>query len=86
MRLVPNFGSPRVGVNLVGDNAFLGVAAAGRPLSSSPAADSLWSGGGLYEHLDRPLIGGVDPFVAISIALLIGAPLWNRDGLSHSVV
>ena len=55
----PNFGSLRVGVNLVGDNAFLGVAAVG-------ATFVILSGG-----IDLS-VGAVVAFTSILIASLVG--------------
>lgn len=72
----PNFGSLRVGVNLVGDNAFLGVAAIGATFVILSGGIDLSVGAAVAftSILIASLIGGgVDPFVAISIALLIGA-------------
>ena len=55
----PNFGSLRVGVNLVGDNAFLGLAVVGAESSSSRAALSL-------------SVGAAAGFTSILIASLVG--------------
>ena len=71
-----NFSSLRVLVNLVGDNAFLGVAAVGATfvilsggidlsIGSVVAFTSIF----IASLVDR----GVDPFVAIALALLVGA-------------
>jgi galactofuranose transport system permease protein len=55
----PNFGSLRVGVNLIGDNAFLGVAAVG-------ATFVILSGG-----IDLS-VGAAVAFTSILIASLVG--------------
>ncbi len=72
----PNFGSLRVGVNLVGDNAFLGVAAIGATFVILSGGIDLSVGAAVAftSILIASLVGsGVHPFVAIAIALLIGA-------------
>lgn len=71
-----NFGSLRVGVNLIGDNAFLGVAAIGATFVILSGGIDLSVGAAVAftSILIASLVGnGVHPFAAISIALLIGA-------------
>ena len=72
----PNFGSLRVGVNLVGDNAFLGVAAVGATFVILSGGIDLSVGAvvAFTSILIASLVGsGMHPLVAISVALLIGA-------------
>jgi simple sugar transport system permease protein len=72
----PNFGSLRVAVNLVGDNAFLGVAAIGATfvILSGGIDLSVGAAVALTRILIAPLVGsGMNPFLVIVIALLIGA-------------
>ena len=72
----PNFGSLRVAVNLVGDNAFLGVAAIGATFVILSGGIDLSVGAAVAftSILIASLVGsGMNPFVAIVIALLIGA-------------
>jgi simple sugar transport system permease protein len=72
----PNFGSLRVGVNLIGDNAFLGVAAIGATFVILSGGIDLSVGAAVAftSILIASLIGnGVDPFLAILAALAIGA-------------
>ena len=72
----PNFGSLRVGVNLVGDNAFLGVAAVGATFVILSGGIDLSVGAvvAFTSILIASLVGnGVHPLAAISASLLIGA-------------
>ena len=72
----PNFGSLRVAVNLVGDNAFLGVAAIGATFVILSGGIDLSVGAAVAftSILIASLVGsGMNPFVVIVIALLIGA-------------
>ena len=72
----PNFGSLRVVVNLVGDNAFLGVAAIGATFVILSGGIDLSVGAAVAftSILIASLVGsGMNPLVAIVIALLIGA-------------
>ena len=72
----PNFGSLRVGVNLLGDNAFLGVAAIGATFVILSGGIDLSVGAvvAFTSILIASLVGnGADPLVAISASLLIGA-------------
>jgi galactofuranose transport system permease protein len=72
----PNFGSLRVAVNLVGDNAFLGVAAIGATFVILSGGIDLSVGAAVAftSILIASLVGsGMNPFVAIVVALLIGA-------------
>jgi galactofuranose transport system permease protein len=72
----PNFGSLRVAVNLVGDNAFLGVAAIGATFVILSGGIDLSVGAAVAftSILIASLVGsGINPFVVIVIALLIGA-------------
>lgn len=71
-----NFGSLRVLVNLVGDNAFLGVAAVGATfvILSGGIDLSVGSVVAFTSIFIASLIGhGVNPLVAIALALLVGA-------------
>jgi len=70
----PNFGSLRVGVNLIGDNAFLGVAAIGATFVILSGGIDLSVGAAVAftSILIASLVGsGVYPFVAILAALLV---------------
>jgi ribose/xylose/arabinose/galactoside ABC-type transport system permease subunit len=72
----PNFGSLRVGVNLVGDNAFLGVAAVGATFVILSGGIDLSVGAvvAFTSTLIASLVGnGVHPLAAISASLLVGA-------------
>ena len=72
----PNFGSLRVVVNLVGDNAFLGVAAIGATFVILSGGIDLSVGAAVAftSILIASLVGsGMNPFLVIVIALLIGA-------------
>ena len=72
----PNFGSLRVAVNLVGDNAFLGVAAIGATFVILSGGIDLSVGAAVAftSILIASLVGsGLNPFLVIVIALLIGA-------------
>jgi galactofuranose transport system permease protein len=72
----PNFGSLRVAVNLVGDNAFLGVAAIGATFVILSGGIDLSVGAAVAftSILIASLVGsGINPFFVILIALLIGA-------------
>jgi galactofuranose transport system permease protein len=72
----PNFGSLRVAVNLVGDNAFLGVAAIGATFVILSGGIDLSVGAAVAftSILIASLIGsGMNPLAVIVIALLIGA-------------
>jgi len=74
--LYPNFGTPRVIVNLLGDNAFVGIAAVGESFVILSGGIDLSVGsmvafiGILIASL---LQGGCDPFLAMSIALGLGS-------------
>ncbi|HEY5811463.1 MAG TPA: hypothetical protein VIT23_02270, partial [Terrimicrobiaceae bacterium] len=71
-----NFGSLRVGVNLIGDNAFLGVAAIGATFVILSGGIDLSVGAAVAftSILIAKLIGsGMHPFLAIVAALLLGA-------------
>src|ERR1043165_5454688 len=70
------FGSLRVAVNLVGDNAFLGIAAVGATfvILSGGIDLSVGSVVAFTSILIASLLGhGFSPFAAITLALLIGA-------------
>ena len=72
----PNFGSLRVGVNLIGDNAFLGVAAVGATFVILSGGIDLSVGAvvAFTSILIASLVGnGTHPLVAISVSLIIGA-------------
>jgi galactofuranose transport system permease protein len=72
----PNFGSLRVAVNLVGDNAFLGVAAIGATFVILSGGIDLSVGAAVAftSILIASLVGsGINPFFVILIGLLIGA-------------
>ena len=72
----PNFGSLRVGVNLFGDNAFLGVAAVGATFVIFSGGIDLSVGAvvAFTSILIASLVGnGVSPFAAIPVSLLVGA-------------
>ena len=71
-----NFGSLRVLVNLVGDNAFVGVAAVGATFVILSGGIDLSVGSviAFTSILTASLVGrGVDPLVAIGVALAFGA-------------
>src|SRR5689334_8341341 len=71
-----NFGSIRVLVNLVGDNAFLGVAAVGATfvILSGGIDLSVGSVVAFTSIFIASLVGhGVNPLVAIALALVVGA-------------
>ncbi len=71
-----NFGSLRVAVNLLGDNAFLGVAAVGATFVILSGGIDLSVGAvvAFTSILIASLVGhGLTPLVAIAIALIIGA-------------
>ena len=73
--LYPNFGTPRVIVNLLGDNAFVGVAAVGASFVILSGGIDL-SAGSMVAFVGiliaRLLQAGCDPFLAIGIALFFG--------------
>ena len=71
-----NFGSLRVAVNLLGDNAFLGVAAVGATFVILSGGIDLSVGAvvAFTSILIASLVGhGVSPLAAITIAIIIGA-------------
>jgi simple sugar transport system permease protein len=71
-----NFGSLRVAVNLVGDNAFLGVAAVGATFVILSGGIDLSVGAvvAFTSILIASLVGhGMNPLLAIAIALITGA-------------
>jgi galactofuranose transport system permease protein len=74
--LYPNFGTARVIVNLLGDNAFVGVTAVGESFVILSAGIDL-SVGSMVAFIGiliaKLLQVGCDPFVAMGIALVIGA-------------
>jgi galactofuranose transport system permease protein len=73
--LYPNFGTPRVIVNLLGDNAFVGVAAVGESFVILSGGIDL-SVGSMVAFVGiliaRLLQAGCDPFLAMGIAVCIG--------------
>src|SRR5260370_2947810 len=73
--LYPNFGTPRVFVNLLNDNAFVGVAAIGESFVILSGGIDL-SVGSMVAFIGiliaRLLQAGCDPFVAMGIALCVG--------------
>jgi galactofuranose transport system permease protein len=73
--LYPNFGTPRVFVNLLNDNAFVGVAAVGESFVVLSGGIDL-SVGSMVAFVGiliaKLLQGGCDPFVAMGIALWVG--------------
>src|ERR1700719_3843285 len=75
--LYPNFDSLRVAVNLFGDNAFLGIAAVGATfvILSGGIDLSVGSVVAFTSILIAAMTGkwGLDPWLAIPVALLIGA-------------
>src|SRR3954451_19189543 len=74
--LYQNFGSLRVAVNLVGDNAFLGIAAIGATFVILSGGIDLSVGAvvAFTSILIASLVAhGVNPLVAIGLALLVGA-------------
>src|SRR5260370_10780081 len=81
--LYPNFGTPRVIVNLLGDNAFVGVAAVGESFVILSGGIDLSAGsmaafvGILIAQL---LQIGCDPFLAIWIAICIRDSPWSVLG------
>jgi len=79
-----NFGSLRVLVNLVGDNAFLGVAAVGATfvILSGGIDLSVGSVVAFTSIFIASLVGhGVNPLVAIALALLAGALFGTLMGI-----
>ncbi|HUU11101.1 MAG TPA: galactofuranose ABC transporter, permease protein YjfF [Phycisphaerae bacterium] len=80
----PNFASPRVAVDLLGDNAFLGVAAIGATfvILSGGIDLSVGSVVAFTSILIASLVGehGVHPLPAIAIALAVGAALGSAMG------
>jgi len=79
-----NFGSLRVLVNLIGDNAFLGVAAVGATfvilsggIDLSVGAVVAFTSILIASLLDR----GTDPFLAITFSLLVGATFGATMGV-----
>lgn len=79
-----NFGSIRVLVNLVGDNAFLGVAAVGATfvILSGGIDLSVGSVVAFTSIFIASLVGhGVNPLVAIALALVVGAMFGTLMGL-----
>jgi ribose/xylose/arabinose/galactoside ABC-type transport system permease subunit len=74
--LYPGFGTPRVFVNLLGDNSFVGIAAVGATfvILSGGIDLSIGSMVAFVGILVAQLLAvGVDPFVAIAIAVGVGA-------------
>jgi galactofuranose transport system permease protein len=73
--LYPNFGTPRVIVNLLGDNAFVGVTAIGQSFVILSGGIDL-SVGSMVAFIGiliaKLLQVGCDPFLAMGIALVIG--------------
>ncbi len=73
--LYPNFGTPRVFVNLLNDNAFVGVAAIGESFVILSGGIDL-SVGSMVAFVGiliaRLLQAGCDPFLAMGIALCAG--------------
>jgi galactofuranose transport system permease protein len=73
--LYPNFGTPRVIVNLLGDNAFVGVTAVGESFVILSGGIDL-SVGSMVAFIGiliaKLLQVGCDPFLAMGIALVIG--------------
>src|SRR5271157_6456688 len=73
--LYPNFGTPRVIVNLLGDGAFVGVAAIGESFVILSGGIDL-SVGSMIAFIGiliaKLLQAGWDPFIAMSIALCFG--------------
>src|ERR1700738_585425 len=73
--LYPNFGTPRVIVNLLGDGAFVGVAAVGESFVILSGGIDL-SVGSMVAFIGiliaRLLQAGCDPFLAMGIAFCIG--------------
>jgi len=73
--LYPNFGTPRVFVNLLNDSAFVGVAAIGESFVILSGGIDL-SVGSMIAFIGiliaKLLQAGWDPFVAMSIALCFG--------------
>ncbi len=82
--LYPNFGTPRVIVNLLGDNAFVGVAAVGESFVILSGGIDL-SVGSMVAFVGiliaRLLQAGCDPFLAMGIALCIGTARRSCHGL-----
>jgi ribose/xylose/arabinose/galactoside ABC-type transport system permease subunit len=79
-----NFGSLRVLVNLVGDNAFLGVAAVGATfvILSGGIDLSVGSVVAFTSIFIASLVGhGVNPIVAIALALVVGALFGTLMGI-----
>jgi galactofuranose transport system permease protein len=74
--LYPNFGTPRVIVNLLGDNAFVGVTAVGESFVILSGGIDL-SVGSMVAFVGiliaKLLQVGCDPFLAMGIALVVGA-------------
>src|ERR1700741_4796401 len=73
--LYPNFGTPRVIVNLLGDNAFVGVTAVGESFVILSGGIDL-SVGSMVAFVGiliaKLLQVGCDPFLAMGIALFAG--------------
>src|SRR5499427_4609633 len=73
--LYPNFGTPRVFVNLLNDSAFVGVAAVGESFVILSGGIDL-SVGSMVAFVGiliaKLLQGGCDPFLAMGIALCVG--------------
>ncbi|HEY8900838.1 MAG TPA: galactofuranose ABC transporter, permease protein YjfF [Chthoniobacterales bacterium] len=81
--LYPNFGSLRVGVNLFGDNAFLGIAAVGATFVILSGGIDLSVGAviAFTTILIATLIGaGIAPLGAIAIALVVGVAFGAAQG------
>jgi len=80
----PNFASPRVAVDLLGDNAFLGVAAVGATfvILSGGIDLSVGSVVAFTSILIASLVGehGVHPLPAMAVALAVGAALGSAMG------
>ena len=80
----PNFASPRVAVDLLGDNAFLGVAAIGATfvILSGGIDLSVGSVVAFTSILIASLVGehGVHPLPAMAVALAVGAALGSAMG------
>src|ERR1700741_3862390 len=74
--LYPNFGTPRVLVNLLNDSAFVGVAAVGESFVILSGGIDL-SVGSMVAFVGiliaRLLQAGWDPFLSMGVAILIGA-------------
>src|SRR5260370_36010034 len=81
--LYPNFGTPRVFVNLLNDNAFVGVAAIGESFVILSGGIDL-SVGSMVAFVGiliaRLLQAGSDPFLAMGIALCAGTFAWSIMG------